>query len=298
MTSVKEESLLRHKKRTGRILVFPAVLMIVLVALVPMVYSIWTALVDFNLRSQGHPFVGFKNFATVLGDPRFVRTLIFTFILAWFVTCVEVALGTGLAIALHNRTRRWRRFLVPLLVAPMFVAPVVVGQLWRLFVSPTFGVLNYLLSVIPGIDSSIDWLAAWPWNLASVIAADVWQWTPLPMVIVLASLSAFDDHLLEAAAVDGAAGWNQLRHITLPLLAPAILTAAFFRFADALRMYDKILVLTEGGPGRNTETITFYLVEKGLRGSFNTGVATAASWIFLIITSLLLYRFLSRRLAS
>jgi ABC-type sugar transport system permease subunit len=118
------------------------------------------------------------------------------------------------------------------------------------------------------------------------------------MVIVLASLSAFDDHLLEAAAVDGAAGWNQLRHITLPLLAPAILTAAFFRFADALRMYDKILVLTEGGPGRNTETITFYLVEKGLRGSFNTGVATAASWIFLIITSLLLYRFLSRRLAS
>jgi multiple sugar transport system permease protein len=76
------------------------------------------------------------------------------------------------------------------------------------------------------------------------------------------------------------------------------LTAIFFRFADALRMYDKIVVLTNGGPGRNTETITFYLVEKGLRGSFDTGVATAGSWIFLIITSLLLFRFLSRRVAA
>lgn len=282
----------------GRLLVAPAIALIGIVALVPLVYSISTAFVRFNLRSQEHPFVGFDNFAAALGDPNFRRALIFTFAIAAVVTLIEVTLGTGLAIALHNRDRRWRQILLPLLVAPMFVAPVVVGQLWKLFTSSTFGVLNPILSGFPGSEVSVDWLAGWPWNLVTIAASDIWQWTPLPLVIVLAALSAFDDHVLEAAAVDGADGWRRLRHITLPLLTPAILTAIFFRFADALRMYDKIVVLTNGGPGRNTETITFYLVEKGLRGSFDTGVATAGSWIFLIITSLLLYRFLSRRVAA
>jgi multiple sugar transport system permease protein len=282
----------------GRLLVAPAIALIGIVALVPLVYSIWTAFVRFNLRSQDHPFVGFDNFAAALGDPNFRRALIFTFAIAGVVTVIEVTLGTGLAIALHSRDRRWRQILLPLLVAPMFVAPVVVGQLWKLFTSSTYGVLNPILSGLPGLEVSVDWLAGWPWNLVTIAASDIWQWTPLPLVIVLAALSAFDDHVLEAAAVDGADGWRRLRHITLPLLTPAILTAIFFRFADALRMYDKIVVLTNGGPGRNTETITFYLVEKGLRGSFDTGVATAGSWIFLIITSLLLFRFLSRRVAA
>jgi len=285
-------------RRWGRLLVLPTVVLLVAVGVVPLVYSIWASFVAFDLRTEGNPFVGFENYTTALSDPVFRRNLIFTFIIAAVVTVIEVLLGTGMALLLASRSKSWRRILIPLVVAPMFISSVVVGQIWRLFAARTFGPLNYILERVLGIDVSVDWLGTTPWNYFTIVVADVWQWTALPFLIIFAALTGLDDNVLEAAEVDGANRWDRLRYITVPLISPALATAVFFRSADALRMYDKIVPLTSGGPGRATSTISFYLVEKGFSGSFNLAVSAAASWILLIIVSVVFYRAIQRRVLA
>lgn len=285
-------------RRWGRLLVVPTVVLLVAVGMVPLVYSIWASFVANNLRTEGNPFVGFENYSTALSDPVFRRSLIFTFIIAAVVTLVEVALGTSLALLLSQRSKSWRRVLIPLIVAPMFISSVVVGQIWRLFTARTFGPLNYMLERVLGIEVTIDWLATTPWNYITIVVADVWQWTALPFLIIFAALTGLDNNVLEAAEVDGANWWDRLRYITLPLISPAVATAVFFRSADALRMYDKIVALTGGGPGRATSTVSFYLVEKGFTGSFNLALSAAASWILLILVTLIFYRAIQRRVLA
>ncbi|NOX29111.1 MAG: sugar ABC transporter permease [Actinobacteria bacterium] len=289
----------RHAdKRWGRLLVTPTVVLLVIVGIVPLVYSIWASFVTHNLRADGNAFVGVDNYVTVLTDPVFRRNLLFTFLIAAVVTIVEVGLALALALILSQRSKAWRRIMIPLIVAPMFISGVVVGQIWRLFVARTFGPLNYYLGLLTGTDVTIDWLATTPWNMITIAVADVWQWTALAFLIIFAGLTGMDQQVLEAAEVDGASKWNRLRFITLPLIAPALATATFFRYADALRMYDKIVALTGGGPGRATSTISFYLVEKGFSGSFNLALSAAASWIFIILISLMFYRVIQRRVLS
>lgn len=289
----------RHAdKRWGRLLVTPTVVLLVIAGIVPLVYSIWASFVTHNLRADGNAFVGVDNYVTVLTDPVFRRGLLFTFLIAAVVTIVEVGLALALALILSQRSKAWRRIMIPLIVAPMFISGVVVGQIWRLFVARTFGPLNYYLGLVTGTDVTIDWLATTPWNMITIAVADIWQWTALAFLIIFAGLTGMDQQVLEAAEVDGASKWNRLRFITLPLIAPALATATFFRFADALRMYDKIVALTGGGPGRATSTISFYLVEKGFSGSFNLALSAAASWIFIILISLMFYRVIQRRVLS
>jgi len=276
----------------------PTVVLLVAVGVVPLFYSVWASFVAFNLRTEGNPFVGFENYTTALSDPVFRRNLIFTLIIAAIVTIIEVVLGAALALILSQRSKAWRRIMIPLIVAPMFISSVVVGQIWRLFSARTFGPLNYLLESVLRTDVTVDWLGTTPWNYFTIILADTWQWTALPFLIIFAALTGLDKNVLEAATVDGAGRWDRLRYITLPLISPALATAVFFRSADALRMYDKIVALTGGGPGRKTSTVSFYLVEKGFSGSFNLAVSAAASWILLILVSVIFYRAIQRRVLA
>jgi len=297
-TPQRGHGLRQADRRWGRILVAPTVVLLIVASIIPLIYSVWASLVTHNLRVSGHPFVGLDNYTAVLSDPVFRSELIFTFAMAATVTIIEVGLGLILALILSQRSKAWRRIMIPLIVAPMFISSVVVGQIWRLFSARTFGPLNHYLGLVTGTDVTIDWLVTTPWNMITIAVADVWQWTALTFLIIFAGLTGIDQQVLEAAEVDGANKWNRLRYVTLPLMAPALATAAFFRFADALRLYDKIVVLTGGGPGRATSTISFYLVEKGFSGSFNLALSAAASWIFLILISLMFYRIIQRRVLA
>lgn len=288
----------RADRRFGRRLVYPTVLLLVAGGIVPLVYSIWTSFVANNLRTQGNPFVGFENYARVLTDPLFRRQLLFTFMLTAIVVTIEVLLGTSLALILSNRSKRWRRIMIPLIIAPMFISSVVTGQIFRLFTARVFGPVNYVLSLVTGQEISVDWLGTYPANLVTIVAADVWQWTGLTFLIVYSALTGLDHTLEEAAEVDGARRWQVLRYITLPLISPALATAVFFRTADALRIYDKIVTISGGGPGRATSTVTFYLVQNGFSGSFDLSVAAAASWVFLIVVAALFYRSIKKRVLS
>ena len=280
----------RHMKW---LLVAPAVALILALTIYPLGYSVWVAFVNFDFQIPGHAFVGFKNFEQVFADPIAGKSLLVTAILSTASVTVEFILGLGLALAM-TKTFRGRGAIMLILIVPLFISPVIVGQFWSLMLQKPFGPVDYLIGVLLGRPSPISWLTQSPWNFIAIITADVWQWTPFMFVILLAGLTSVSPELYEAAELDGVTRWQIFRNITLPHIAPLILIAVTFRLLDAIKLFDVILIMTGGGPGTATYTTSFYLYQVGFQ-QFHLSQATAGSWIFLILTAVIIF-FLVRRL--
>lgn len=275
------------------LLVAPAVLLILALSVYPLLFSVWVLFVNYDFTVPGHAFVGFRNFTRVLADPVARWSLWVTVLLSTINVAIEFLLGLALALAMV-KSFRGRGIIMSLLIIPLFISPVIVGQAWALLLQRPFGPTNYILSQILGYDVTIGWLTQAPWNFIALILADVWQWTPFMFVILLAGLTAIPPNLYEAAELDGVDGWRAFWWITLPQLAPMILLAVTFRTLDAVRLFDTIFVMTGGGPGTNTYTSSFYLYTLGFT-QFHLSEATAGAWMFLILTAILI-TFLVRRL--
>ncbi|HEV2717518.1 MAG TPA: sugar ABC transporter permease, partial [Terriglobales bacterium] len=181
---------------------------------------------------------------------------------------------------------RGRSIFRGLLVVPMMLPPVVVGVVWRLMLNSNFGALNGTLKGFGINTDRLTWTASPKLAMASVIMVDVWQWTPFIFLVLLAGLQAIPQEPYEAALVDGSNAWQTFRHVTLPLLKPAILIALLLRTMDLLRVFDHIFILTEGGPGFATETLSLYIYRSAFRFS-NFGYAAAMSFVLLAITNVI-----------
>src|SRR5437762_6568078 len=168
----------------------------------------------------------------------------------------------------------------------MMLPPVVVGVVWRLMLNPDFGAVNGTLKSVGLNTESLTWTASPILALGSVIAVDIWQWTPFMFLILLAGLQAIPQEPYEAALIDGSNHLQTFRHVTLPLLKPAILIALLLRTMDLLRVFDHIFILTEGGPGFATETVSLYIYRTAFRFS-NFGYAAAMSFVLLVLTNLI-----------
>jgi multiple sugar transport system permease protein len=275
------------------LLVAPAVLLILALSVYPLLFSLWVLFVNYDFTVPGHAFVGFRNFTRVLADPVARWSIWVTILLSSLNVVIEFLLGLALALAMV-RSFRGRGIIMSLLIIPLFISPVIVGQAWALLLQRPFGPTNYILSQMIGYEVTIGWLTQAPWNFVALILADVWQWTPFMFVILLAGLTAIPPNLYEAAELDGVDGWRAFWWITLPQLAPMILLALTFRILDAIRLFDTIYIMTGGGPGTNTYTSSFYLYTLGFT-QFHLSEATAGAWIFLVLTALLI-TFLVRRL--
>jgi multiple sugar transport system permease protein len=275
------------------LLVAPAVLLILALSVFPLLFSVWVAFVNYDFQIPGHAFVGLKNFKQVVTDPVARWSLVVTAILSGTSVIVEFLLGLGLALSMV-RTFRGRGLIMSVVIIPLFISPVIVGQAWALMLQQPFGPTNYILSLITGTNVTISWLTQAPWNFIAIILADVWQWTPFMFVILLAGLTAIPPNLYEAAELDGVSTWQTFWAITVPQLAPMMLLAITFRLLDAIKLFDVIFILTGGGPGTNTYTSSFYLFTIGFT-QFHLSMATAGSWIFLAFT-LIIISFLVRRL--
>jgi multiple sugar transport system permease protein len=275
------------------LLVAPAVLLILALSVYPLLFSLWVLFVNYDFQIPGHAFVGLKNFRQVIADPVARWSLWLTIMFSVINVTLEFLLGLGLALAM-TKTFRGRGIVMSLLIIPLFISPVIVGQAWALLLQRPFGPTNHVLGLLLGRDVTIGWLTEAPWNYIAIIIADVWQWTPFMFVILLAGLTAIPPNLYEAAALDGIDGWKAFRLITLPLLGPMILLAITFRLLDAIKLFDTIFIMTGGGPGTNTYTSSFYLYTVGFT-QFHLSEATAGSWIILILTAAVI-TFLVRRL--
>jgi multiple sugar transport system permease protein len=287
---------LKRERALGYLLVAPTVAVLLALAIYPLIYAVKVSL---QTGTGAGTRWTLENFARLARDSFFLDALGHTFIYASVALTLEFLLGLTLAVLLNSQLRGRSLFRAALLV-PMMLPPVVVGVVWRLMLNPNFGAINGTLKGAGVNTESLTWTASPRLALASIIAVDVWQWTPFMFLILLAGLQAIPQEPYEAARVDGSSAWQTFRHITLPLLKPAILIALLLRTMDLLRVFDQIFILTEGGPGFATETVSLYIYRTAFR-FFDFGYAAAMSFVLLLLTniiSLLYIRLLQRREAA
>ena len=275
------------EKREARLawaFVLPALGTIVLIALFPLLRTVWESLHVNDLRMpwRGQPFVWFANYIEVLGDPRFWGAMLHTAFFTVASVALELVLGLVLALAL-NRAYRGRGLVRASVLLPWAIPTVVSALLWRFMFDSQAGIANGVLMGIGLMNEPFVWfihsLAAW----VPIVLADVWKMTPFVALLLLAGLQNIDDSLYEAARIDGASTWQQFTHVTLPLLKPAILIALIFRTMDSFRVFDLIYVLTAGGPGTSTEPIALYTFNALLQ-NLRFGYGSALSVIVFIVT--------------
>lgn len=264
------------------LLITPAVMVLLALSIYPLLYSIK---VGFQTGSGESAQWSLANFTRLATDGFFFSALWHTIIYAVVALTFEFLLGLGLAVMLDRSVRGRSVFRAALLI-PMMIPPVVVGVVWRLMLNADFGAINGTLKRLGVNTEALTWTASPELALASVIAVDIWQWTPFMFLVLLAGLQAIPQEPYEAAKIDGAGRWQTFRHVTFPLLRPAILVALLLRTMDLLRVFDQIFILTEGGPGFATETVSLYIYRAAFR-FFDFGYAAALSFVLLALTNVI-----------
>ena len=231
----------------------PAVVFIGLLMVFPILYTLYLSFTNWNLTSGMEPsFVGLSSYLRVFSEPRFLHALGRTFTFTLFAVAIEVVLGVAIALIL-NRAFIGKSVAKLLLLLPLVATPVAVGIVFNLFYDPTIGLLNFALRAL-GLPQG-RWVSSENSVIASLVLVDVWQWTPMITLIVLAGLAGLSEEPVEAARVDGASDWQILRFVTIPMVMPVILTAMILRLIDALKTFDIIFAMTGGGPGYASETL-------------------------------------------
>lgn len=279
------QSLQEREQRTGWWLVAPAIGLLLLVYAYPIARSFWLSLFTQNLGTELQPlFAGLSNYGRMAGDGRFWQSIGNT---AWFTVwsvLLELVLGLGVALVL-NQSFRGRGVVRTIAILPWALPTALIAATWTWIFNDQFGVWNDILLRLGLIQTGVNWLGDPNWAMAAVIAADVWKTTPFIAVLLLAGLQTIPTDLYEAHALDGATPWQSFYRITLPLLLPQILIATLFRFAQAFGIFDLIQVMTGGGPGGATETVSIYIYATIMR-YLDFGYGAALVVVTFLILSL------------
>jgi multiple sugar transport system permease protein len=256
----------------------PAVVVISAVIVFPWLFTIVMSVQDWNVGG-GTSFVGLDNYRALLTDSRFLESIGHTFYFTVLGVALPVFFGTLAALVFH-REFPFRGVLRTIFVMPMMATPVAVSLVWTMMFHPQLGVLNYLLSLV-GI-APLAWTYDPATAIPTLVLVEVWFWTPLVMLIVLGGLAGLPKEPYESALIDGASDWQMFRHITLPLVWPFIMIALIVRVIDALKVFDTIVVITQGGPGTASETLNYFLYLQAFQ-FYKIGYASAVVMIFFII---------------
>lgn len=259
----------------------PAFIALGVVLVYPLGYSLWLSFHQWTMRTfrQGVPYVGLDNYSTLFSSPDFLNSIRITFTFVSLAISIEFILGMALALLLNHEIKG-RGIFRALILLPMMCTNVVIGLTWRLLLNYQYGLVNYYLGVL-GF-APVEWLSSPKVAMASVVLVDVWNTTSFVALMLLAGLQSLPEEPYEAARIDGASGVQTFFYLTLPLLRPIILVALLWRFIDTFRIFDVIYLLTAGGPARVTETVSIYVYRYGFQ-AFNLGIASAASFIMLLI---------------
>lgn len=244
----------------------------------PWVFTLWMSLFDWKIGDRP-AFVGLANYAGLATDSRFLESVVHTLVFTALAVILPLVLGTVAALVFAENFPL-RGVVRSVFVLPMMATPVAIALVWTMMFHPQQGVLNYLLGLV-GIPPS-EWVYSPALAIPCLVLVDIWQWTPLVMLVVLGGLAALPTEPLEAARIDGATRWQAFRHVTLPLLLPFILVAAVIRTIDALKTFDTIYVITQGGPGTASETINLHLYLQAF-SYYQMGKASAIVVVFFVL---------------
>jgi multiple sugar transport system permease protein len=280
-------------------MVVPLVASLLLLTLLPLAFAIGTSFTDLKLnRLTRWNWIAFDQYLRLAGDERWWISVGHSLVYIVVPTALQMVIGLILALLLHSAVKaiRWTR---AIFILPMVLPPVVVGVLWKAFLLPDLGGLDYFLS-LAGL-AAPRFLETAHGAMGALILTLTWEWTPFVMLLLLAGLESLPQDVFEAAHVDGATAWQQIRHVTLPMLWPTILVVLLFRIIESTKVFPVIFTITGGGPGNATENMDFYAYLTGFR-YFDLGYSAALLVAILLVMAVIcapLYRALVRpQLAS
>lgn len=285
-TASFKSRILPGKISEGFWFVLPAVSWLLLVLLFPLLYSFYLSFMK-ELPGLQYEFNGLQNFAYVIKDTVFWRSLGNT--LVFSVTSVFIAFIVGLALALLlNKELKGTLVFRILLFLPWMIAPVIAGISWRWMFNGSYGLVNAILRNLGLLSKNIAWLGEVQFAMPSVIIANVWRSYPTITIMLLAGLKAIPGEQYEAATIDGAGKWNQFRYITLPNLKPVILVSTTLQFIWSFRLFDIVWTMTKGGPSGSTEVLSTLVYCTGFQ-FYDFPMASAISTLMVVIVSLLIF---------
>ncbi len=279
----------RRERLVAMLFLAPSVLYLFAMAVYPTVYSLWLAVHNYTIyRPDMVSYAGFENFSDLLDSEVFKKSFVVTVIFSACAVTAELAIGLAIAVLL-DRKMHGIEVLRTLLIVPVLISPVGMGLTFRYILAPTYGLLTYLLHQV-GIPTA-DWMASTTWALPAVILVDVWQWTPFVILILLSGMQSVSVEVTEAAELDGLTEWQKLWRIVMPLIRPVLMVVVLIRLIDSIRVFDLVFVLTRGGPGTSTETLSIFSYVTGFTEG-DMGSAAALAWVTVAFVNVLVFFFL------
>ena len=266
-------------RRQALVFPAPAVAVLFLLVVLPIAFNLYLAFTKWTVGLGQPRWIGFDNFVELVTDERVWNGVWVMMLFSGLSLALE--LGLGLAIAIYfNREFRGSELVQAIYIFPFAATPVAVALIWRIMLNPEIGVLNYLLRSV-GLPGSL-WVSSEHTAVLSLVMVDVWKWTPMITLIVLAGLKSLPPEPYEAARIDGASAFQIFRHITLPLIRPVLIAALMLRSLDNLKEFDMIYTITQGGPGTASETLYLYSYQVGF-GFFKAGYGSALMVVVFLI---------------
>src|SRR5271166_3462239 len=283
-------------ERRGPLLIAPAIATLFIVNIFPLMWSFGLSFFEYKANRIAAPvFKGLDNYASVLTDPDIWERFQHTATIVIGTVALQLVVGFLLAL-LFAKEFPLRRYLLMLVLSPMMLSLSAVGVFFKLFYDPTLGFISRFISMFT-TDTFV--ILSTPTSATiAIIVVDAWMWSPFVMLLVLAGLVSVPKYLYEAAEIDRAGAWRRFRTITFPYIKSLLLLALLFRTIEAFKLFDVVYLLTEGGPGSSTETVSVYVYRLAFQ-FFRTSQAAALGYILLfsvvVLTSLYLYAIQSRR---
>jgi multiple sugar transport system permease protein len=276
------------ERRLAAAMLSPALVVIALVAAYPIGYAIWLSLNEYSVRVPGlSRWAGLTNYTDALSSTEFWEAVRTTFIFTGISVTLELAIGLGMALAMHEAFKG-RGLLRAVVLVPWAVLTVVTAITWRTIFEPNLGLAPQMLDTLGLPGANVVWLGERGYALAVMVLADVWKTAPFMALLLLAGLQVIPNDLYDAAKVDGATTWQRFTRITLPLLKPAILVALIFRTLDALRIFDLPYVLTRGSNGTTTLSLLAHQ-ELTLNRIYGLGSALSVLTFLIVMAVSFLY---------
>ena len=281
-----------QQKLFARLLITPAMLVLLLVAVFPLIYMILVSFQGITMMDNSSDFAGLVNYRAIFKDQRLWEAVMHTLIFLAIALPLELFIGLAMAQLFLNKLPG-RQIMIGLLVLPVVVSPVVAGAIWSLMFDNRFGPINQVLGWLFGQEMTILWTIKPELVYPAILIAEVWQWTPFMFLLLLAALANVDKSQLEAASIDGAGYWRIFFLIVLPSIWPVMAIALLIRLLDLFRLFDVVWALTQGGPGTMTETISIFTYNQGFR-QFETSYTAAVALLIVVMLSVVLMWALKR----
>lgn len=274
--------------RLAALLLAPAILLVAITTIYPLASSFWTSFHSFNLTRSVEmgPWIGIENYdEAVRWDPEFwtVMRVTGTFVLLDVTLTILCALGLAILLL---RAGFGKTILRTLIILPFAMSPALIGISWRFMLNPEYGAFNRTIAAVLPFMRDVDYLASPALAMGAIVSSDVWHWAPYFTFMLMGGLASIPPETQEAARIDGASNWQVFRDVTLPQLRPVLIVAVILKSVFALKVFDTIVTMTAGGPGRETTTLGFFAYQIGFR-DYQFGYAAAVAYILTAIMFLL-----------